>query len=966
MFINNLLAGTFERMIAVVSKMPPLLPPQPPPVQRVASTSSSRAGFNDDEDSDDDFALDENDLTDKDTSSSKSKAILCIGGGSESDDDTHEDEVKIAPGTHQRLPNDIVSASEVSSPNLAPQLANGPQPSAYTLPGTSLSSPIGGQSLIQRTTMSRPLECDYEQSPTPLYLAIEAKEWDAVLEMMENDDYPNDEIPHKKGNRRPYPMSPKQQARCWVVRKEKDGRLRWRLLPIHAAIIFDANATVIDALLEAYPESASQKDDQGMLPLHLAFRNITLLLDDSNKDKLKRHYVSSAEHDETRPSANSISSSTCSSTAVNWLIVEALLTAYPQAIFSRDRKGRTPLQGGIVAAQLALKNENKRKSMNNTPNQRKMAALKVLELYSQIAIRGEKNNWMKEFKLKNDLRLAALSEQHLYRLQDFYREFQEEQKRLHEVYEEKINFLQKQVHLLEEELNYRKENVQVPSEGLRVSLKQEDFDKQERKQLHQEQVIRDLHKQNEWLKKHVENMSKACHDTIATLQQCAQDAERQVIQFDNSSLLGKASCSDSSMNESDETSSVPKEVLSLVDTKGQNDFHPKAVVLPLSSEDKQAHETPSISSSSSKSGRQEFHPPQVVSKEFEDTILSVNDVRLHLLDEEKEHICVQASSCDSSASCKSSLPRKAHHHCFNGSNASSSRCSHTPEDSRDEEIAENANEISAGAASRKQISSEEEEDACAVSPFNSVATSDSLSFDQIKNEILGPTLVEFVVSCNHLSSGAHQIVQSHRKQRSLPLVTIRSDDENDMIAMMNHFSPAPSSSACSIASAVFPGGACAAESFFLTSPMELTPSECQNHLLNMKKNSVGTPYKHGKRKEISSQGEPRHRLSLPDSVKNHLATNQVSSTQQLSASIFVPTSKTIIDQKLNKQCSDEKLNKQCSAVETCASSSASPCSMKNNKNVTSASHKHSNGSSNGGGTNNSTRSLLDTEEEIDD
>ena len=36
------------------------------------------------------------------------------------------------------------------------------------------------------------------------------------------------------------------QAKIWVVRKERDGKLRWRMMPIHASIIFVLLLTVLN------------------------------------------------------------------------------------------------------------------------------------------------------------------------------------------------------------------------------------------------------------------------------------------------------------------------------------------------------------------------------------------------------------------------------------------------------------------------------------------------------------------------------------------------------------------------------------------------------------------------------------------------------------------------------------------------------------------------------------------------
>lgn len=124
-------------------------------------------------------------------------------------------------------------------------------------------------------------ERDFDKNPTVLYAMIQKKEWDQAIERVH--------------------VNP-EESRIWVSRHEKDGSLRWRLLPIHAAIVFKAPEEIIEKLLGAYPQGAQAKDDQGMLPLHLAFR-------------------------------------TGSSEAV----VLFLLTTYPESVNVKDRKGRIPL-----------------------------------------------------------------------------------------------------------------------------------------------------------------------------------------------------------------------------------------------------------------------------------------------------------------------------------------------------------------------------------------------------------------------------------------------------------------------------------------------------------------------------------------------------------------------------------------------------------------------------------------------
>jgi hypothetical protein len=125
-----------------------------------------------------------------------------------------------------------------------------------------------------------------------------------------------------------------QQVRTWVVRKEESGQVRWRLLPLHAAIIFRAPFRIVDCLLSAYPGAAAFKDDQGMLPLHLAFRQQPV---------------------------------------VDFRIMEEILIAYPAGLTVRDRKGRTPMEAS-----------------QSTPTSN------FMQLFAQIIVGAAKQEWMQE------------------------------------------------------------------------------------------------------------------------------------------------------------------------------------------------------------------------------------------------------------------------------------------------------------------------------------------------------------------------------------------------------------------------------------------------------------------------------------------------------------------------------------------------------------------------------------------
>ena len=125
-------------------------------------------------------------------------------------------------------------------------------------------------------------ELDYDVEPSQLYVCLQRRDWVGALARL--DSYP-------------------EEAGYWIVRKSMTGKIQWKILPIHGAIIFSAPANVIDALLEAFPGAAACKDDQGKLPIHLSY-----------------HMA-------------------CSAVAS----IETLKMAYPECMEVIDRKGRTPL-----------------------------------------------------------------------------------------------------------------------------------------------------------------------------------------------------------------------------------------------------------------------------------------------------------------------------------------------------------------------------------------------------------------------------------------------------------------------------------------------------------------------------------------------------------------------------------------------------------------------------------------------
>jgi hypothetical protein len=88
------------------------------------------------------------------------------------------------------------------------------------------------------STPSEKFECDYDTNPTDTFLDLQRKEWASAAKRAVDSPV---------------------EARTWVSRKEKHGKLRWRLLPLHAAIIFKAPDNVVESLLAAYPKGGDNR-----------------------------------------------------------------------------------------------------------------------------------------------------------------------------------------------------------------------------------------------------------------------------------------------------------------------------------------------------------------------------------------------------------------------------------------------------------------------------------------------------------------------------------------------------------------------------------------------------------------------------------------------------------------------------------------------------------------------------------
>ena len=110
-----------------------------------------------------------------------------------------------------------------------------------------------GNNSVKMSRGKEEFEVDYDKNITKLYEAITSCDWDVAIDAV-----------HKNP----------REARTWVVRHYEDSdEIMWRFLPLHSACARQPPASVISALLKAYPEGAKSVDDQGMFALHYACGN---------------------------------------------------------------------------------------------------------------------------------------------------------------------------------------------------------------------------------------------------------------------------------------------------------------------------------------------------------------------------------------------------------------------------------------------------------------------------------------------------------------------------------------------------------------------------------------------------------------------------------------------------------------------------------------------------------------------
>ena len=190
----------------------------------------------------------------------------------------------MADQRNSSIPSPVTRSRYSSSPSskIPTGLAARPfaRGSPRTTPSTSIEKDGDGsyfEEIHGETT------CDYDKGATTLYELLESSNWEKA-----------------RARCRSHP----EEVRTWIVRKDRSLKVRWKLLPLHAAIIFQSPNFIVSTLLEKYPSATSRRDDQGMLPLHLAFRH--------------------KQDDEE--------------------LLELLLAQYPKAVNIKDKRDRIPLE----------------------------------------------------------------------------------------------------------------------------------------------------------------------------------------------------------------------------------------------------------------------------------------------------------------------------------------------------------------------------------------------------------------------------------------------------------------------------------------------------------------------------------------------------------------------------------------------------------------------------------------------
>mmetsp|Transcript_17258 Transcript_17258/g.25292 ORF Transcript_17258/g.25292 Transcript_17258/m.25292 type:complete len:236 (+) Transcript_17258:42-749(+) len=129
-----------------------------------------------------------------------------------------------------------------------------------------------------------------------------------------------------------------QDARRWT-NVGIDGKHQTRLLPLHKACAYKPPVSVIDALLQAHPQAAREKQSIfGRIPLHVA------CMKGSSFEVIRMLIQVYPEGVQVRDSSGRLPLHYAVFRNVPIEVINALLSNYPEGAKIKDRKGWTPIK----------------------------------------------------------------------------------------------------------------------------------------------------------------------------------------------------------------------------------------------------------------------------------------------------------------------------------------------------------------------------------------------------------------------------------------------------------------------------------------------------------------------------------------------------------------------------------------------------------------------------------------------
>ena len=126
----------------------------------------------------------------------------------------------------------------------------------------------GSSDSSQSSEDSEVLNTSYKHA-TPLFREIEKENWTSVLLFLKSGKW-NDSF-FASTNAHMRSPGAHMQAKTWVTAYDRNGDPEWSQLPLHAAISYSAPFVIIQKLVELYPRAMQCTDNEGMLPIHLAY-----------------------------------------------------------------------------------------------------------------------------------------------------------------------------------------------------------------------------------------------------------------------------------------------------------------------------------------------------------------------------------------------------------------------------------------------------------------------------------------------------------------------------------------------------------------------------------------------------------------------------------------------------------------------------------------------------------------------